>query len=320
MSRAPSALLAAALALAAGACERGTSGNVGRAAADGGLAPITSPAPPFSADSAYALLRRQVEFGPRVPGSPGHQAQLAWMMSYLKARADTLVVQAFPATAPNGDHLQLTNLIARFRPQAADRILLLAHWDTRPTADNEADSLARKRPILGANDGASGVAVLMQLADVLKHHSPPIGVDLLFVDGEDYTGDMYLGSQHFAATWGPTYHPLYGILLDMVGDQHPQFPVEPNSQQYAPEVVQRVYDLAEQLGLSSYFPRSPGIEILDDHLPLNQAGIHTIDIIDFDYGPNNAYWHTLQDDLAHTSPEGLGVVGRLVAALIYLGG
>ncbi len=308
------ALALAALTLTAGGCKR--SGGT----TEGSSATIESPAPPFDANAAFELLKQQVAFGPRVPGTPGHQKQLDWMVQYLKQRADTVILQSFTATTPKGETLHLTNVIARFKPAASDRVLLLAHWDTRQTADMDPDSTRHNTPILGANDGASGVAVLMQLADVLKKHSPPIGVDLLFDDGEDYNGNMYAGSQYFAETWGASYHPLYGILLDMVGDQNPSFPIEPNSQQYAPEVVQRVYDMADKLALSKYFPRSPGIEIEDDHLPLNKAGIHTIDLIDFDYGPGNAYWHTLQDTVAHTSPEGLGVVGKVVAALIYSGG
>lgn len=299
----------------------------GQQAAEGAQG-FESPAPPFNADAAFALLKQQVAFGPRVPGTPGHQKQLDWMVAYLKQRADTVILQAFTTVAPNGDTLHLTNVFARFKPSAADHILLLAHWDTRPTADNEPDSARRKQPILGANDGGSGVAVLMQLADDLKRHSPPLGVDLLFVDGEDYTGDMYLGSEEFASKFAPTYHPLYGILLDMVGDQNPSYPIEPQSQQYAPEIITRVYDMAEKLGLGQFFPRSPGIDIQDDHIPLNKAGIHTIDLIDFQYGPPNdttsraggAYWHTLQDTVEHCSPVGLGAVGRVIGALIYSGG
>jgi Zn-dependent M28 family amino/carboxypeptidase len=251
---------------------------------------------------------------------PGHQKQLDWMVGYLRQRADTVEVQSFDAKGAKGEKLQLANVIARFNPKAQDRILLLAHWDTRPTADNEPDSAKRKQPILGANDGGSGVAVLMQLADVLKRHSQPLGVDLLFTDGEDYTDAMYLGSEYFAAHLPPGYKPLYGILVDMVGDQSPVFPIEPTSQQAAPEVVERVYRTAEELGLSQYFPRSPGTPVDDDHVPLNKAGIRTIDIIDFDYGPGNAYWHTLGDTVEHTSPAGLGAVGKTLVGLIYRGG
>ena len=316
-------LLLASASLLAGGCRKFDGGQGTQSAAE------ASPAPAFDENAAFALLKQQVAFGPRVPGSPGHQKQLDWMVQYLKQRADTVILQPFTATTPKGEVLHLTNVIARFKPAASDRLLLLAHWDTRQTADNEPDSTRRNTPIPGANDGASGVAVLMQLADVLKKHSPPIGVDLLFDDGEDYAGNMYAGSQYFAQTWGASYHPLYGILLDMVGDQNPSFPIEPSSQQYAPEVIQRVYDMAEKIGLGQYFPRSPGIDIDDDHIPLNKAGIHTIDLIDFDYqgagctGINTSggpCWHTLGDTVQHTGPAGLGAVGRLVAAMIYSGG
>ncbi|MEJ2501923.1 MAG: M28 family peptidase, partial [Gemmatimonadota bacterium] len=180
-------------------------------------------APPFDGDSALALVERQVAFGPRVPGTRGHAAQLEWMTAYLRERADTVELQPFTHTGPEGETLALTNIFARFRPDAPDRVLLVAHWDTRPTAAEEADPGLRDRPIPGANDGASGTAVLLQLADVLSGHSPPLGVDLLLVDGEDYAPNhMYLGAKHFAAH-AVGYEPLYGILLDMVGDRTPRF-------------------------------------------------------------------------------------------------
>ena len=278
-------------------------------------------APPFDADSAFALLTRQVAFGPRVPGTEGHAAQLAWMTSYLEARADTVVLQRFEHTYPGDDRVTLTNVFARFRPDARDRILLVAHWDTRPTADYETDPERRDRPIPGANDGASGTAVLLQLADVLSSHSPPIGVDLLLTDGEDYAPDhMYLGAEHFAANLPAGYSPLYGILLDMVADRDPRYPKEGYSVERAPEVVARVWRMAERLGYRHYFPDERGIAVSDDHLALNRAGIPTANIIDFDYGPGNAYWHTLDDSLENVSPTGLGVVGDVVLELLYRGG
>jgi hypothetical protein len=286
-----------------------------------GSSPATTPAPEFSVDSAWAYLRKQVEFGPRYPGSEGHRRQLEWMQEFLRARADTLVVQPFSHEATDGTALQLTNLFARFNPEAGSRILLLAHWDTRPTADEERDGADRRKPIPGANDGASGVAVLLELANVLSRHSQPLGVDLLFVDGEDWSAsDLSLGAKYFAANLPPAYRPLYGILLDMIGDQSPIFMIESNSRSYAPEVVERVWRVAEELGHGSVFSRREGIAITDDHIPLNQAGIRTIDVIDFDYGPGNAYWHTLEDNLDHVSPRGLGVVGAVLTALIYRGG
>ena len=281
----------------------------------------TTRVPAFNADSAHALLRRQVAFGPRVPGTPGHAAQLDWMTQYLRERADTVIVTPFTHRASNGTTLNMANVFARFRPELGTRVLLVAHWDTRPTADYDLERTAE--PIPGANDGASGVAVLLELANLLQRQQAPIGVDLLFVDGEDYgpgSEDMYLGAKHFAAYKPPAYRPLYGILLDMVGDKQPRFRIEENSRDFAREVVERVWRVAEQIGLGHVFVRESQGAITDDHVPLNQAGIRTIDIIDFDYGPANAYWHTHHDDVHNTSPLGLGAVGRVLATLIYNGG
>jgi glutaminyl-peptide cyclotransferase len=281
----------------------------------------TTRVPAFDAANAHALLVRQVQFGPRVPGRPGHGAQLAWMESYLRERAGSVTVQPFTHSSSSGRMLRLSNVFARFNTGATDRILLVAHWDTRPTADN--DSERTNEPIPGANDGASGVAVLLELADVLSRHVPPIGVDILLVDGEDFgpgERDMYLGAKYFAANQPQNFRPLYGILVDMVGDRTPHFPVEENSERYAPEVVQRVWSVAEQIGLSSMFPRRVGSSVTDDHIPLNRAGIRTINIIDFEYGAGNAFWHSHQDTVENTGPEGLGAVGRVLTALIYNGG
>jgi glutaminyl-peptide cyclotransferase len=281
----------------------------------------TSTMPTFDGDAAFELLRRQVAFGPRVPGTPGHAAQLEWMTSQLTQYADTVILQPFTHTTRAGATLHMTNVFARFRPELTERILLLAHWDTRPTAD--LDPERPDQPIDGANDGASGVAVLMHLAGILASHPAPIGVDILLTDGEDYgpgDADMYLGARHFAANQPAGYPPLYGVLIDMVGDREPLFPVEANSQRLAPEVVERVWRVAEQIGLAAYFPRRVGSWVMDDHIPLNEAGIRTVNIIDFDYGPDNAYWHTHQDVVENTGPLGLELVGRLLTALLYSGG
>lgn len=273
--------------------------------------------PAFNADSAFALLERQVAFGPRVPGTAGHAAQLDWMTDYLRQRADTVWLQRFEHEALSGATVPMTNVMARFQPGMTDRILLAAHWDTRPMADQDSDATRKDEPIPGANDGASGVAVLLQLADVLSSHSPPLGVDIILFDGEDYgPGEMYLGARYFASNLPAGYRPLYGILIDMVGDRSPQYLVEPFSQQYAPEVVQRVWDVAEQIGYGNMFLRRNGIAVQDDHIPLNEAGIRTIDIIDFDY----PYWHTHDDTVEHTGPEGLGAVGSVLSALVARGG
>ncbi len=281
-----------------------------------GSAAIARQAPPFSEQAAFEHVRTQVAFGPRVAGTPGHAQQLKWMTDYLRERADTVELQTFTHThTKTKQPLTMTNVIARFNPEVAERVLLLTHWDTRPTADYDSDEAGRTQPVPGANDGGSGTAVLLEIANVLKQQKPAIGIDLLFVDGEDYgpeEPDMYLGAKYFAANAG-NYRPLYGVLIDMVGDKSPRFPVEDNSDRMAPEVVQRIWSLAEQLGFGRYFPRSNQGAIGDDHVPLNQAGIRTANIIDCCDPP----WHTLQDNVANASPEGLGVVGTVLLELIF---
>ncbi len=279
--------------------------------------------PPFEGAAAFDLLRRQVAFGPRIPGREGHARQLEWMRAWLGERADTVVEQPFSHVTSGGETLRLTNLFARFRPDLRDRVLLVAHWDTRPLADQSRDEAGRREPVPGANDAASGTAVLLHLAELFRRQPPPVGVDLLLVDGEDYgpgTADMFLGAAHFAENLPQGYRPLYGVLLDMVADTDPRFPIEGYSAELAPEVVQRVWDLARDLGYGDVFVNAPGGYINDDHLPLNEAGIRTIDVIDFEYGPGNRFWHTPQDLPENTSPETLEIVGDVVAELVYRGG
>lgn len=276
-----------------------------------------SKAPKISADSAYAHIRTQVAFGPRVPGTEGHRKQLEWMTAYLRERADTVTITSWTHKTTMGTELPLSNVFARFNAQAEDRILLVAHWDTRPTADEEQDAAKRGIAIAGANDGASGTALLLEIANVLSRNKPPIGVDILLVDGEDYApNNMYLGAKYFAANLPAGYRPLYGIVVDMIADHNPRFPIESNSQEAAPEVIDRVWRTAESIGLGGYFPRTSQGAIEDDHVPLNQAGIRTIDIIDFDY----PHWHRTSDVLENTSPKGLGVVGTVLLELIFRGG
>jgi len=309
------------LALLAGGLALVACGDAGAGGTEQDTAATAAAAPDFDGAAAYGLLEEQVGFGPRVPGSPGHAAQLEWMSKLLREHADTVLLQPFTHTTAAGETLRLTNVFARFAPERSDRILLVAHWDTRSIAEMDADPARRDQPILGANDGASGTAVLLQLARMFGEDPPPVGVDLLLVDGEDYApGEMYLGAKHFAANQPEGYQPLYGILLDMIGDSDPVFPVEGYSNQYAPEVVQRVWSTADRIGYGSMFPMRLGGTIEDDHVPLNQAGIRTIDIIDFEYGPGNTFWHTHMDDLSAVSVRGLEAVGSVVAALVYSGG
>lgn len=279
--------------------------------------------PGFDGSSALALVDTQVAFGPRVPGTSGHAAQLQWMVARLSGWADSVVVQRFAHVhTGTGETLELANVLARFRPEADRRILFLAHWDTRPTSDAADTPERRAIPVPGANDGGSGTAVLLQVASILAGTPPPVGVDLLLVDGEDYgptTDDMFLGARHYARDI-PEPRPVYGVLLDMVGDATPRFPIEGYSALLAPDVAQRVWRVAQALGYGGYFPSMPGQRIADDHIPLNQAGLPTANIIDFDYGPGNSLWHTPEDDVQNVRPQTLGMVGEVVLELIYMGG
>ncbi len=278
--------------------------------------------PRFDGQAAFALLLKQCSFGPRNPNSAGHQACLDFMATTLGGLADRMELQRF--THPGyGETLELTNVFARFKPEASARILLLTHWDTRPRAERDENKQRRNQPILGANDGASGTAILLQLAALLKQKPPAIGVDLLFVDGEDYgnEGDnaLYLlGSRYFVSSGRPTgYAPRFGILLDMVGDTYLELPREQNSVRYAPDIVDLVWNTAHDIGVRQFIDE-PGEYVIDDHLPLNEAGIKTIDIIDFDYpDQTNRYWHTTQDTPDHCSAESLEAVGTVVTTVLY---
>ncbi|MGH7546056.1 MAG: M28 family peptidase [Gemmatimonadota bacterium] len=312
----PALALLALLALLACAPGNGESGS-------GAAPPGRSPG--ISAERAYALVREQVAFGPRVPGTLTHRAAGDWLDSLLRARADTLVVQEFTHRAQDGRVLPLRNFLARFRPDDPTRVLFLTHWDTRPVADQAEDPADRSKPVPGANDGASGTAVLLALAELFDSVPPPIGVDVLLVDGEDYGDfsddrDVFLGSRHFASNLPAGARPLYGVLLDMVGDRELDLYVEGYSQTYAPEIVRRVWDRAEELGYGHLFHRSVRHTVRDDHIPLNEAGIPTINLIDFDYGPNNAYWHTPADTPEKVSGASLKAVGDVLASLAYRGG
>jgi hypothetical protein len=277
--------------------------------------------PLFNGDRAYEFLKRQTSFGPRNPNSPGHRDCLAYLQSTLRGLADEVRLQPFTHPGYDGETLRLTNVIASFRPEAKSRILLCAHWDTRPRADQDPDRSKRNLPILGANDGASGVAVLLEIATVLKAHRPAVGVDLVLFDGEDYgkEGDhqnYLIGSRYFAAHRPAEYFPRFGILLDMVGDTYLEIPREGHSAKYAPDILDLVWKTARELGYGQ-FADVPGEDVIDDHLPLNEVGIKTIDLIDFNYpDPSNRYWHTHQDIPEHCSPVSLAAVGNVLAQIV----
>ena len=271
----------------------------------------------FNGPTAFSYVEKQMSFGPRIPNKPGHQQEADWLLGELRARADTVVVQEITHKLKTGEVLHLRNFFARFRPQATERVLFLAHWDTRPTADKSQNLGQQRLPVPGANDGASGVAVLLGVADALKAKPPTIGVDLLFVDGEDYgdfadTNDVLIGSRWFAAHRPPDYQPLYGVLFDMVGDKDLQIYEEGQSMAYAPEVVQRVWQVASDRGYQRYFVPSMRHTLTDDHVSLQKVGIHAIDVVDFDY----PYWHTTEDTLDKVSAESLQIVGDVAVSLV----
>ncbi len=271
----------------------------------------------FDGEAAFAYVETQLAFGPRVPNSEGHRSTGDWIMAQLQARADSVEVQEFSHMTVDGELLQLRNFIGRFRPDLPDRILYVAHWDTRPRADRSANLAQQRMPVPGANDGASGVAVLLGVADALVRTPPTIGVDLLFVDGEDYGefpgADVLIGSRHYAGTLDRSALPLFAVVWDMVGDRDLQIYQEGNSVAGAPEVVDRVWARARELGYGSVFRDRVGYTMTDDHVPLLEAGVRAIDVIDFDDVP---WWHTTEDTIDKVSAESLKIVGDVAVALL----
>ncbi|MGH7560866.1 MAG: M28 family peptidase [Gemmatimonadales bacterium] len=287
-----------------------------------------APAPEIDGAAALEYVRQQLAFGPRIPGTEGHARMVAWLDSLLRTRADTVLRQEWSHRTRAGTEIPQRNLIARFNSAASTRLLFLAHFDTRPRADGGAstDTLA---PVPGANDGASGVAVLLAMADALKSRPPAIGVDLLFVDGEDYGdwahqsaaegSDVLIGSRYYAQNLPLGGKPSFAVLLDMVGDRSLRIQKEGNSLTAAPQIVERVWSLARRMGYDSVFVDEAGIALTDDHLPLQQAGIPAIDVIDFDFGLNNSWWHTPEDTIDKVSARSLKIVGDVMMGLVRQG-
>ncbi|MBL7852316.1 MAG: M28 family peptidase [Cyclobacteriaceae bacterium] len=288
--------------------------------------------PKFNADSALAFVRTQVSFGPRIPNTLAHQEAGDYIIRKLKAYGARVQVQEFEAQSYDGKNLKLRNIVGSFRPEVQKRILLAAHWDTRPFADK--DTSAPDKPFDGANDGASGVAVLLEIARNLKTQ-PQVGVDLIFFDGEDWGEpdgssipkppglDSWwcLGSQHWSKNKHmPGYRAYFGILLDMVGGTNAQFFQEGTSVFYAPKVVEKVWSTAARLGYSSTFVTQKESPITDDHLFVNElGGIPMINITPFEAGKGyfGSYHHTQQDNMDLISAKTLGIVGNVVMQVVY---
>jgi glutaminyl-peptide cyclotransferase len=268
--------------------------------------------PAFDSGGAWRHLEAQLAFGPRPVGVPAHERLKEYLAAELRKTTTDVQLQQWTDPTIN---LPLTNLIARYPGKGSGSVLVAAHWDTRPTADHDPDPANYPKPILGANDGASGVAVLLELARILKANPPPVTVWLICFDGEDYgpgTDRMFIGSRYFARNQPPGT-PQKGVLLDMIGDADLQVPKEQISLDRAPAVINEVWAAARRAGHAAYFPDRPGGGVYDDHVPLLDAGIACIDLIDFDYG----HWHTLADTADKCSARSLGVIGDTMVAWIY---
>ncbi|MBO5539554.1 MAG: M28 family peptidase [Muribaculaceae bacterium] len=285
------------------------------------------PAMTFSADSAYSYVKQQCDMGPRVPGTPAHERCAQWLTASLRQWCDTVVVQQAPVTTFDGKQLNCKNIVGTFNPQASDRLLVLAHWDCRPWADNDPDPSLRQQPVMGANDAASGTAVILELARLMAQQRPEVGVDLLLVDVEDWgenenEDSWALGTQHWANNPHVAgYRANCGILLDMVGTRGARFTQEYFSKQYAQGVIDMVWKTASQSGFGSYFINQDGGAITDDHVMVNRlAGIPTIDIIDMRLDSDTGFfdgWHTTHDTLDQIDPATLRAVGQTLVNLIY---
>jgi glutaminyl-peptide cyclotransferase len=268
----------------------------------------------FDGQRAFDLLTQQVNFGPRIPDTePSRQTQQLIAQKLQDAGAQVLR-QEFTVTY-RGVTYRMVNVLGVLKGRSDRKVLLCAHYDTRPVADQDPDPANRNKPIPGANDGASGVAVLLEIARVLKIYQPPRTIVFAFFDGEDLgdvgDGGMFFGSKYFARNLtvnGVNLRAEMGVLLDMVGDRDFRSTDETFSRQFAPQVVDGILRAAKVLGYGGLFFQPPAMRIMDDHLPLNEAGIPTADIIDFDY----PYWHTLQDTPDKCSAETLAIVGRTV--------
>ena len=279
--------------------------------------------PSFNEQRAFQHLIDQCSYGPRNPGSLGYNNFSIYLEQYLKNLSSNIIIQDFTYLEHiTGVERNGKNFIIQFNKESNERILIGAHWDTRAISDEDTDEDNRSMPVLGANDGASGTAVLMELATIFSINSPPIGVDIVFFDAEDVgiSGQpttYAMGSEYFSKNL-PIDKPDSGIIVDMVGDKYLKIPIERFSYQIDRDAVKELWSLASDLSLSA-FEYTVGYEIYDDHVPLwENAKIPTIDIIDFDY-PNLFYnhWHTQNDTPENCSPQSLGQVGTLLVNYIY---
>lgn len=303
------------------------------------VAKVNPVGPSFNADSAYAFTKAQCDFGPRDMNSRGHDLCGEWIISKFKEYGCKVTTQTATLAGYDGTKLRSRNIMASINPEATTRILLCAHWDSRPWADNDPDSANWRKPILAANDAASGVAVMLELARIIgkskdeKAFNKQLGIDFVCFDAEDWGTPQWadvadnsdswaLGAQYWSKNLPQGYEARYGILLDMVGGVGARFYREGMSMQYAPEIVKKVWRAAREVGFGSYFPKEDGGVITDDHVPVNQfAKIPTIDIIPYyadcqqsSFGPT---WHTLADNMENIDKNTLKAVGQTLVQVIY---
>ncbi len=289
--------------------------------------------PDFNADSAYIYLQEQCDFGPRTMNSVAHDKCEKWIIQKFEQYGCKVTTQKATLNGYDGTPLRSTNIMASYNPEATTRIMFCAHWDCRPWADNDPDSTNWHKPIIAANDAASGVGVMIELARILKGSGLELGVDFVCFDAEDYgtpqwfegedPGDTWaLGAQYFANNLPEGYAPRYGILLDMVGGVGAKFYREGMSMQYAPAIVKKVWNAARQVGYGSYFPKADGGMITDDHIPVNQtANIPCIDVIPYypdcaqsSFGPT---WHTIADNMDNIDKNTLKAVGQTMVQVLF---
>jgi hypothetical protein len=290
--------------------------------------------PPFNADSALAFVKAQTNFGARVPGTKPHAECASWLKNKLLEYTPFVSVQEFKARVYDGEIFNGKNIIASFNPDKKARIMLCSHWDSRPFADHDPDISKRNQPVMAANDGASGVGVILELARILKNNQPNIGVDIVFFDLEDYgppqdaqqeaaNEQWGLGSQYWSRNPHVTdYRARFVILLDMVGAAGANFRQEGFSLYYAPDKVNKVWDIAAKLGYQDYFIREKGGYINDDHYFINEIRkIPAIDIIHLDPNSSNGsfyeYWHTTGDTFDKIDEKTLRVVGEVLTKVVF---
>jgi len=294
---------------------------------------VSKEIPQFLADSAYQYVAEQCNFGPRVPGTEAQTACAEWLANELRRHGATVMVQEGEMTAYNGSKLPVKNIIGSFNSEAKLHVLLMSHWDSRPVADNDPDPTKRKQPVMGANDGASGVGVLLELARLCSQKLPQVGIDIFLTDAEDYGAPEDWEGNHDEKWWAlgtqmwckqaakEGYRAQYGILLDMVGSANATFYREYYSERYAGSFVNEIWQTAARLGYGNLFINQQGGGVTDDHVFVNRMlNIPCVDIIDTRVDTDGTFcpeWHTTYDTIDNISKETLGKVGRVLVSLLW---